>query len=1052
VQVYPRRVPTITGNLTLCIGDSTTLDAGPGFASYRWSTGAATQKITVRQSGQYGVIVTNPAGCSDTARPVTVTVNPKPDSVWITPPGSHAFCAGGSVTLSAAGGTGSYLWSTGERTQSIVAAKSGTYSVTVTNQYGCSTTSGTVAVTLYPPPVVQVVAYGPTPFCEGDSIRLGASPGFVRYRWSTGDTTEKIIVKEGKIYSVTVTDVNGCTASASMTVIVIPKPRPRLAVLGPTEFCQGDSLVLDAGPGYQWYVWSSGQQTQRIAVRESGRYSIAVADGYSCWGFSDTVTVTVKARPSAVLNGPTTICAGSTVSYSVKQDTGVSYTWTVSGGGGSIISGDGTPTIQVKWGPSGTGTVRVTVTSTATQCAATAELKVTIGTTLVPTVTASRSLNLCPGDSVTLDAGGGYTSYLWSNGATSQKITLGDTGTVTVAVRDANGCGGSSLPVTVRRNQPPTPVISAAKHAICPGENLTLDAGSYSRYRWSGGQITGTITVNQPGSYQVTVTDSSGCVGTSEAFEVTLLTPPSPEINGPNSACLNSQASYTASPAGAGDSYVWSVNGAGGVIQSGQGTSSIVVGWSASGTGTVQVTQTSGATGCTGQGQPLLVAVGSSLTPTILTPDGKGFCQGDSIRLVASDGFASYRWSTGETSKEIRVGVAGMYRLTVSDAGGCSGSDSVEVVERKLPYPFIDPSGPISLCPGDTVVLSAASGYSGYEWSNGETTRQIVVRQAGKYSVMASNEDGCRGSSEEVVVTANGSPAKPVVSVTGDELSSTPAVLYQWYYHGDSSTGVPKEIAGAVGQTHVAEEPGYYSVRIIDEHGCSSWSEPVEAASASSKISLGEYDAYPGETLTIPIDLSSSHFLDRAGAFSWQARIRFNQKLLYPAGSTPVGTVEGGDRIISLDGVRENGFGVGPIAYLELTAALGDTLETPLVVEQFSWKDGKASVRTDNGLVRIHPRGGWKLYLTGGHLALLPVVPTPATDRTTITYETIETGRVQLYIVDAIGRRAVTLVDAEQVANQYVLLYDVTALAAGNYFLVLETSASRLVQPMQVQH
>jgi hypothetical protein len=153
-----------------------------------------------------------------------------------------------------------------------------------------------------------------------------------------------------------------------------------------------------------------------------------------------------------------------------------------------------------------------------------------------------------------------------------------------------------------------------------------------------------------------------------------------------------------------------------------------------------------------------------------------------------------------------------------------------------------------------------------------------------------------------------------------------------------------------------------------------------------------------------------------------------------------------------MEGVRGAGIGNGAMAHLELTAALADTLETPLILEEFAWKDGKAIVRTQNGLVRIHPRGGWKLYITGGRLTLLPVVPTPATDRTTITYETIETGRVQLYIVDAIGRRAVTLVDAEQVAKQYVLLYDVTELAAGNYFLVLETSASRLVQPIQVQH
>jgi hypothetical protein len=1046
VLVYPKPTATISGNLTLCDGDSTLLDAGSGFASYRWTTGATTQRITVRQAGDYGVKVTNAGGCSDSTQ-VTVRVNPKPDSVTIVPPGPHRFCDGGSVTLTATGGTGSYQWSNGERTQSIVATKSGTYTVTVTNQYGCSITSKPVIVALWPRPILQIIPYGPTVLCEGDSLRLGATPGYPHYLWSTGDTTDKIMVKQASTYNVTVTDTNGCTASASIIITVVQKPKPVISARGPLEFCQGDSVVLDAG-SYASYQWSSGERTQRIVVKESGTFSVAVIDPYSCPGFSDTVTVVVKPRPVATLNGPVVVCANSTVDYSVTQDTGVSYDWSVSGtASGVIVSGAGTSTIRVKWGPSGNGIVRVVVVSKSNGCATSSELQVRVGTDLIPVITANRSLKLCEGDSVTLDAGSGYSSYQWSNGATSQKITVKDTGTFTVTVRDANGCGGTSLPVVVKRNPPPTPVITAPKTAICPGESLTLDAGDYGKFQWEGGQRTRTIVVSAAGSHVVTVTDSNGCTATSAPFTVTMLTPPSPTIDGPNSVCLNSTATYSVKPAGAGDTFLWSATG-GGTIAGGQGTSTVTVQWSTSGTGTVSVTQTSAATGCTGASQPYLVAVGSTLTPKITAPAGTVLCQGDTVTLSAPDGYATYLWSTGAQTRDIRVGEAGTYRVTVSDAGGCSGSDEITVSVKQLPYPFILPKGPIALCEGDSVTLTAASGYLSYEWSSGETTQQIVVRRAGSYSVTAVNENGCRGSSEAVEVTINPIPAQPVVTVTGgDTLTSTPATTYQWYYEGNS-------IAGATGQMLIANDVGLYSVAITNQFGCSAISEPVEAVGAASEIDLGEYEAVPGEHLKIPITLSSSRNLDNVGIHSYRAEVRFLKNLLYPTGSTPMGIEDGDHRVVTIEGSRDAGVTSGAIGQLEVVAALGDTLTTPLHVDLFEWTDGKARITTHDGLVRIKPQGGWKLYLPDGRLSLLPVIPNPSTGPVTIIFETIESGRTQLYIVDVIGRRVITLVDMEMDRGRHELdpKFDVSVLAAGNYFLVLETPTGRIVQPLQVQH
>jgi hypothetical protein len=142
VTVHPLPTVSISGTLTYCVGASTTLDAGAGFASYSWSSGETTQTISAT-AGNYTVTVTDSNGCSNTSAQVTVTELALP-TVAIS--GTLSYCAGSNTTLTATAGLSSYLWSSGETTQSITAT-AGSYTVTGTDANGCSTTSSSVTVT-----------------------------------------------------------------------------------------------------------------------------------------------------------------------------------------------------------------------------------------------------------------------------------------------------------------------------------------------------------------------------------------------------------------------------------------------------------------------------------------------------------------------------------------------------------------------------------------------------------------------------------------------------------------------------------------------------------------------------------------------------------------------------------------------------------------------------------------------------------------------------------------------------------------------------------------
>ena len=297
---------TITGDDTICEGESTELCAPAGAATYLWSTGESASCITVSEAGPYSVTITDADGCSSTCS-VTVTENPLPDCA-IT--GDDNICDGGSTELCAPAGAATYLWSTGEATSCITVSEAGPYSVTITDADGCSSTC---SVTVTDNPVGTCTITGDDTICDGGSTELCAPAGAASYLWSTGESASCITVSEAGPYSVTVTDADGCSSTCSVTVT--ENPLPDCAITGDDTICEGESTELCAPAGAATYLWSTGEATSCITVSEAGHYSVTITDADGC-SSTCSVTVTIEENEPPVITCPADVdieCSQSTL-------------------------------------------------------------------------------------------------------------------------------------------------------------------------------------------------------------------------------------------------------------------------------------------------------------------------------------------------------------------------------------------------------------------------------------------------------------------------------------------------------------------------------------------------------------------------------------------------------------------------------------------------------------------------------------------------------------------------------------------------------------------
>jgi hypothetical protein len=510
---------TVSGSTTFCSGSSVTLSAPTGVASIVWSTGQVGGTLNVTISGTYSATYSTASGCTITSSPVVVNVQPLPVALVSTPNSVNTFCQGSSLTLTAPIGMSGYQWKlngvniAGATGSTYSANTSGSYTVLVTNANGCSLLSPAFTVASVTLPSATITPASSPTFCQGESVVLSAPAGS-SYLWSNGAMTQSITVSQAGTYHVTVTNSSGCSVtSAPQLVVVNFIPSMSISNSGPVSFCQGSSVTLSAPGGFASYVWSNGATTQSVIANSAGSYSVIGYTSAGCQATSTATTVSVNSLPVATITatGSTVLCAGGQVTLSAPS--GMSYLWS---------NGATTQTITVS--QAGNYTVQVT---NASGCQATsAATTVSVNALPVATITASGSTTLCSGDQVTLSAPAGM-SYLWSNGATTQTITVLQAGNYTVQVTNASGCQATSAATAVTVNTLPVATITAnGPMSFCPGDSVELSANGLGQFAWNTGQSGSAIWVKTAGVYSVAVTDSNGCMGTSNSINVTLLPVP----------------------------------------------------------------------------------------------------------------------------------------------------------------------------------------------------------------------------------------------------------------------------------------------------------------------------------------------------------------------------------------------------------------------------------------------------------------------------------------------------------------------------------------------
>lgn len=915
VQV-PHFTPTITGPNTICPeGDTAVLSIlNPGlYASFEWTSGETTTPLTVFEPGVYDVTATDSYGCTGVGAFSVQSGAVGPFAITMSSP---TLCPGQVDTLRVVGGFASYVWSNNVTGISNIVNQAGTYTVTVTNIYGCIDSLSTTVLPLFPPNI-QVAN---TPLCPGDSATLLVMGGnFPQYNWSSGQTTQSIATSMPGTYSVTVSGAGVCATSTSMSLDFAATPTALIAPPA-TLSCSATQIILDAGassagPNFpvSWTTlgghFVSGDTTLSPIVDSPGIYILSILNSATGCVTKDTVVVSQDIIPPPANAGQPRTLTCAVQDFNIGPlpapiDPSLLPAWATPDG--NILSGNDT------WAPSVNqpGTYIVTVTNAANGCTSIAS--VIIGQDIDAPTAQIEPPNLitCTQGIVVLDGSGssngaGFT-YLWTtpNGIFAGALDAANSaassiGLYNLLVTDTiNGCTASaSVTVSADVN---IPVVSALPTSIltCLVTNTVIDATASSsgpsfQYSWTtpngnilSGENTLMPTVNAPGTYTLNLLNTTNNCAATLAVVVNQDIAP-PMANAGQNTMLNCAIPSIAldgsgSSVGANFMYNWTT--ADGNIVSGSGSLNPTV--NMAGTYTLQVINM--ANGCTTTSSTLVMNDSNAPVANIAAPATLTCAtQQTIIDATASTqiGNLTYVWSggilTGQGTLLPTVDQPGIYTLSVTNnTNGCTAIETVTVLENVQP-PVVNAGADNMLtCAVTTLgleaqIISSFSQNIGYQWATpngqilgGGNTASPSIGAPGTYLVTITDADnGCTGTDQleifEDVTPPTALLAPPQMltcaqpQVTIDALGCTLGAnfAYQW-----SSSPGGHFVSTQNMQLPVVDAPADYTLVITNlSNGC------TQSASVTVPEDVQLPTAQAGPTVGLDCD-TQTNILDGGGS------------------------------------------------------------------------------------------------------------------------------------------------------------------------------------------
>jgi hypothetical protein len=778
-------LPTIE----LCEGGITTVTADPGMQSYLWHTGETTQSIdfTPNENELVTLTYTDQNGCQGTAKKIAV-VYKKPE-IFLD---NYDVCLGNTKEIVAPGGY-TYLWNNGSisRKINVTPTTSTSYTLIATDAYGCRDTATTL-VTVRNNPAVSLPGYT---LCPGEILNLDGGEGYNSYYWSNGvvgryNTVKPIIDTD---YNLTVTDIYGCNATATSSVIVHEIDELELDDI---EVCRGDTTEILAQNGFDTYLWTTGYTGRNLSgvLSDYNKIGLTVTDGNNCKQYEEKI-VTVLDKPDFFFANEYVACQGQSVNVSIVPGYLV-YRWS----DGSFLNnrtfwptGSSDLSLEVEhlngcrtkkyttiresnfsdnyledvlachneivefslknsesissvvWSTGETGDPSIYVLAEKDSiisaeitdiygCEGEVNAQLFLQSTVSPKL---KDITLCKGEQTTVYPSGVYKSYLWSTGETTSSITvIGDMDrTISLEVQDEYGCTyNSSFDITIMD----MPDINLTDFHLCYTDTIALGVPSIEgfSYLWNTGETTNVIRkfVNSDKEFILTLIDNeNGCRISDTA---TIKVYPEPETD------INSQF------ANKGDIIILSLDNSYKNVNwsTGESTNSITL---VADTTEYLYVQATDENSCQIR-EEVFIYVSGPETNMVVSDTA---CQGEACLITARSGYAQYKWSTGETSNYIVTydNEDKQYTVDITDHGGTINTFSTKSKIKQGPSINF---GDTSLCYGDDLTLRLSAGEANYLWSNGETSSSVTFENILKnfeFTVMVEGVNGCKNEKSGLV-------------------------------------------------------------------------------------------------------------------------------------------------------------------------------------------------------------------------------------------------------------------------------------------------------------
>lgn len=509
-------LPQTTANDAACGANngSASVSANGGTSPYTfsWNNGATTTSLNNLSAGSYIVTVTDNHNCTATASANVSNIG----SIAAIGSSVAATCNGstnGSASATVSSGTApiTYLWSNGAQVATINNLAAGTYTVTITDGNSCS---AILSETVTEPTAISGNVSTTSAGCGSNTgtasiTATGGASGY-SYNWSSGATGNTITGLAAGTYSVTITDNNNCTGTASG--IVSSSGNLSASITATDVTCYGlangsGNVSVNNGTAPYSFAWSNGANTSMASGLTAGAYTVTITDNNNCQEVQ-TVTVTEPAELTVSINSTNPTCidgnSGSAVATVSGGTAGFAYTWS-SGATAASVSN------------LAAGNYSVTVDD-ANHCSTSASFVITAPSAV--TITTTSGSTVCFGDhtgTAGAIASGGTPSYSyqWSNGVSGDQLSGVAAGTYSLTVADANQC---SATVAVSITSPaPLQFATSTTNATTGQSNGSVSVSSITggtapyTYQWSNGETSNPATHLAVGTYSVTVTDHNGC-------------------------------------------------------------------------------------------------------------------------------------------------------------------------------------------------------------------------------------------------------------------------------------------------------------------------------------------------------------------------------------------------------------------------------------------------------------------------------------------------------------------------------------------------------------